>query len=95
MDMKISFRLHRSLQIGTKSYLVFRSKKESQDILEKTLRLLKLDFLSQDDVLTVDKTNTQVKLTRFVGFTIVSFRLYNKKDQKEEYLKTVLIKFLG
>lgn len=93
--MKISFRLHRSIQIKLGTYLVLRSKDQSLDILEKTLQLLKLDFLFQGDRLVINKTKTEVKLTKFANLTIVNLRLYSENDQKEKYLRTVLIKYLS
>lgn len=93
--MKISFRLHRSLKVKSNTYLIFRSKDQSADILKKTLGLLKLEFVFEGDTLIVSKTNTKIRLAKFANLTIVNLRLYSENDQKEKYLKTVLIKYLS
>ena len=93
--MVIKFRLHRSINLGSQTNLVFRSNNQSLDILEKTLKLLKLEFLIQGNMLTINKTNTKIELIRFANWTFINFKLYNNEDQKEKYLKTVLIKHLS
>ncbi len=74
-------------------FVIFRSYGLTSELTKNTLDLLQLSYRQENDILTLDKTGTKLKIVK-VGFaSVMVFNFVEKNSSKEHYITDTLVKY--
>jgi len=74
-------------------FVIFRSYGLMNELIKNTLALLKLSYRQENDILTLDKTGTKLKIIKVGFISIMVFNLVETNSPKEKYITDTLIKY--
>jgi len=74
-------------------FVIFRSYDLTNELTKNTLNLLKLSYGQENDILTLDKTGTKIKIVK-VGFvSVMILNFIDLNSLKEKYITDTLVKY--
>ncbi|OGY57606.1 MAG: hypothetical protein A3C03_00885 [Candidatus Colwellbacteria bacterium RIFCSPHIGHO2_02_FULL_45_17] len=74
-------------------FITFHSASVTRKLIENTLGLMKLNYTYELDILTVNKTRTQILIRSIGFFTVIIFNMIEKDSKREKYIMNTLIKY--
>lgn len=74
-------------------FVIFRSHDLTSELTKNTLDLLKLSYRQENDILTLDKTGTKLKIVKVAFISVMVFNLVEINSLKEKFITDTLVKY--